>query len=490
MSIAIVGAGPVGIYFTKLCLDKGYKVTLIESGSLYEESSHLDRKKYIFRTPSAIPEGVHKIGGGSTQWRGRISEFLPEDFSKVFFGQEFNWPFNKSELNHHYKKLYKFLNVGEFSDSEIIDKFFKYESLMMPDNLKLRIFRFCKTDAFVSLYNSFKDHPNLEILTNYFCHKIQRDIVNKTLSLELIPENSNSIFREFDKIIIACGTLQTTALLERSTEIFNKIDNLVLGKYLIEHLEGYIGTVTVKKSDEKSILKKLSLNADNLAISNYGGIGVAISLKNIDFRNQLNVQYEFRNLMPKPYLFAKIKNYHVYSKVPKLINFLLIVEKLIKFAFRKYKKIFDAVFRLNRYSIYIKSEEVPNVNSTLYLDVNSSKNLVYSHRINNETYTLLQENIYNFKKVFNKFFDANFRLYKEMDDLHSLRDFFGANWHPMGTAKMGLNSLNSVCNSDLQVHGFDNLFLLSGAVFPSGSNTNPTFTVLALANRLIESDYF
>ena len=37
---------------------------------------------------------------------------------------------------------------------------------------------------------------------------------------------------------------------------------------------------------------------------------------------------------------------------------------------------------------------------------------------------------------------------------------------------------------------FNNLFLLSAAVFPTGSNTNPTFTVLALAKRLIESDHF
>jgi len=85
-----VGAGPVGIYSANLCIEKGYRVTLIESGDLNEESSNLSRKKYIFHSPSAIPEGVHKIGGGSTQWRGRISEFLPEDFYKTYSGQELN----------------------------------------------------------------------------------------------------------------------------------------------------------------------------------------------------------------------------------------------------------------------------------------------------------------------------------------------------------------------------------------------------------------
>jgi flavin-dependent dehydrogenase len=140
MNIAIVGAGPVGIYFAKLCIDKGYEVTLIESGNLNEESSHLSREKYVFLSPSAIPEGVHKIGGGSTQWRGRISEFLPEDFCKTYSGQEFNWPFDKTELDRHYKKLYRFLNVGEFSDSEMVDKYFNNESRKLPSDFMLRIF--------------------------------------------------------------------------------------------------------------------------------------------------------------------------------------------------------------------------------------------------------------------------------------------------------------------------------------------------------------
>jgi hypothetical protein len=490
MNIAIVGAGPVGIYFAKLCIDKGYKVTIIESGNLNEESSHLNRKKYVFLSPSAIPEGVHKIGGGSTQWRGRISEFLPEDFCKTYSEQKFNWPFEKTELNRHYKKLYKFLNVGELSDSEMADKYFNDESRKIPSDFVLRIFRFCKADSFISLYNSIKNHPSLEILDNHFCNKINNSAMNNFLSLELIPESSKSILRNFDKIAITCGTLQSTALLERSKEVFKKTENLVLGKYLIEHLEGYIGTVKVKNSNEKSLFKRLSLDENNIAISDYDGIGVALSLRDIDSIDQLNVQYEFRKLMPKPYIFAKAKNNDIYSNVRALISALFITERMIKFVFRKSQHIIDALLRIDRYSIYIKSEEVPFIDSTLSLDFNSGSKLAYSHKISSQTFELLQENINNFKKSFNDSFDADLNLYKETQDLGSFRDFFGPNWHPMGTAKMGLESSNSICNSNLQIHGIDNLYLLSGAVFPSGSNTNPTFTVLALASRLIESDHF
>ena len=284
--------------------------------------------------------------------------------------------------------------------------------------------------------------------------------------------------------------MQTTALLERSKEVFRKLTNLVLGKYLTEHLEGYVGTVIVKKSDEKFLFKKLSLNENNIAISDYDGIGVALSLKNVDFIDQLNVQYEFRKLMPKPYFFAKVKNICIYSKIPTLIRILLITERIIKFAFRKVRRMIDTILRINRYSVYIKSEEVPFINSSLHLDINSCKDLVYSHKVSGKTFELLRKNINDFQKSFNMAFDANLKLYREIQDPYSLQDFFGPNWHPMGTAKMGLESSSSICDSNLQVHGVDNLYLISGAVFPTGSNTNPTFTVLALANRLVESDHF
>ena len=92
-------------------------------------------------------------------------------------------------------------------------------------------------------------------LLNYFCNKINNSAIDNILSLELIPESSKPILRNFDKIAITWGTLQSTALLERSKEVFKKSENLILGKYLTEHLEGYIGTVKVKKSNENPILR-------------------------------------------------------------------------------------------------------------------------------------------------------------------------------------------------------------------------------------------
>jgi choline dehydrogenase-like flavoprotein len=56
--------------------------------------------------------------------------------------------------------------------------------------------------------------------------------------------------------------------------------------------------------------------------------------------------------------------------------------------------------------------------------------------------------------------------------------------HPMGTCKMGSSDTDSVVDRDLRVHGTDDLYVCSSAVFPTAGAANPTLTIAALAHRL------
>ena len=66
------------------------------------------------------------------------------------------------------------------------------------------------------------------------------------------------------------------------------------------------------------------------------------------------------------------------------------------------------------------------------------------------------------------------KVYDLMEDMN----------HPMGGAPMHNQSDKSVVNKNLELIKCPNIFLCSAAVFPSGSHSNPTMTVLALADRL------
>jgi choline dehydrogenase-like flavoprotein len=58
--------------------------------------------------------------------------------------------------------------------------------------------------------------------------------------------------------------------------------------------------------------------------------------------------------------------------------------------------------------------------------------------------------------------------------------------HAMGGACMGLDPRRSVVDRELRVHGLQNLFVASAAVFPDGSPQLPTLPLMALSMRLAE----
>ena len=54
----------------------------------------------------------------------------------------------------------------------------------------------------------------------------------------------------------------------------------------------------------------------------------------------------------------------------------------------------------------------------------------------------------------------------------------------MGGALMHFDEAKRVVDSNLEVLGYKGLYLCSTAIFPSGSHSNPTMTLLAFADRL------
>ena len=492
MSTIVIGAGPVGIFFTKLLLDKGTKVTLIESGGIKGESNLLKRDKYIFETESALPPGVHRIGGGSTKWRGRLSEFLDNDFHRVSETGEKVWPFDKNELVRHYNKVYNFLGAGNLTDEQIIGKFFLNETNSLPSDLYLRSFRYCKPDFFVNLFECYRTNPNLTLVTEHFCTEINANSNSNQFSVGLISANAEKKTISADKVVITCGALQTAALLQRSKQLLQQNCQKFLGVGLMEHAEGYVGNIVVTDRNEIEFFTKICNDINNKALDVMDGIGVAISLVNRDddLNAQINSQFEIRNSMPQPYYLARISKDINSSILLNTIYVFLFIEKTFNYILRNLRKVLDCVSSKKRFSIYLKAEELSFNESTVKISLDSPSVVIYNHRINEETYRLILKSIQKFSKIFEYNFQAKLRLYSGIEAITKERKFFGANWHPMGTTRLGKDPNKSVCNEHLQVHGVPNLFLLSASVFPSGSNGNPTFTALALANRLSESFHF
>ncbi|MBI2061706.1 MAG: GMC family oxidoreductase [Nitrospirae bacterium] len=80
---------------------------------------------------------------------------------------------------------------------------------------------------------------------------------------------------------------------------------------------------------------------------------------------------------------------------------------------------------------------------------------------------------------------------RSMDDLKAIesmpikRRLLGMiAFHPMGTCQMGADPRRSVVDPNLKAHGYENLYVSDGSIFPTSLSVNPQITIMAFASRL------
>ena len=59
--------------------------------------------------------------------------------------------------------------------------------------------------------------------------------------------------------------------------------------------------------------------------------------------------------------------------------------------------------------------------------------------------------------------------------------------HQHGTARMGNDPATSVLDRDCRAHDIDNLYIVDGSPFPTGTGANPTLTIMANAWRVAQT---
>jgi choline dehydrogenase-like flavoprotein len=68
--------------------------------------------------------------------------------------------------------------------------------------------------------------------------------------------------------------------------------------------------------------------------------------------------------------------------------------------------------------------------------------------------------------------------------LQTIKAFARDGYHQLGGAVMSPDPARGVVDTECRAHGVENLYVVSGSVFPSGSQANPTLTIVALSRRL------
>lgn len=435
---------------------------------------------------------VLTYGGSTIHWGGWSFRLKPEDFElKTRTGECLDWPFGYAVLEPFYTRAEKYIGVsGDSADPTVWRSqdypfpAFPYtlEDKPLADALKALEIEFshlpiarhgvtnttskqapcqttgtCKYCPFGARYAAtnflndmvqWNDYPNFEVRTETVVDALLMGAKNRVTGVQVrrregAVETSEII--EASQVVVAAGAIESAKLLQRSTSsdwptgVGNASDQV--GRYLVTHpyfnFKGTISTNPDKLQKEMDFPTLVSRHFDSIAEQKAGKFILVNPPDSFD----PGLVGKMRKGLDRAALDRELLGQQVIS-----------IQGMLE------------VF--GRATNSVSNSPEKNRLGMLQSSVNYTKDAGFDGRMDK-----IQVQV---EAIFGKMSVAS--LGKPT-----------ISWradHAGSTCRMGTDPAVSVVDSDLKVHGVDNLYVCSNGVFPNIGAVNPTLTLTALAIRL------
>jgi hypothetical protein len=408
--------------------DKNYKINNYHNPYIAEFSENY------------LPLFSNKIGGNSALWHNKIYLLTKDEFD------ESKWKFKYNILKKFSEDLAKELNINH-------------------DNFKIEKNKINFSQSYRSNINNVYDYLRINELKNTHVYKNSSPIKilfkNKIANQVIVKsiDKKKDIKININKSIIFCaGGLGNPHLLlnllERGETLvnikdhphikigrLNKINNFIeFGKYFITN-----------KNIEKNIFIKNKLFS-GIQLSTFSAHDKILNLKKI-FIRQDNLIYKFLTifLIANTFIFYKL-----YYYIQKKIN--------------RFNYCFEFFFSQN--------------NNNNCINLNNKITDKFGLRKINITWktSAVEKKYYNI--IINKFFRVNGILNKKKESFNESNIYVGL--HPSCSTPISNKKKSLSVDKNLKVLDYKNIYVCGSSVFPENGFTNPTWTIMVLANRLAQ----
>jgi choline dehydrogenase-like flavoprotein len=263
----------------------------------------------------------------------------------------------------------------------------------------------------------------------------------------------------------------------------------VVGAGFYDHPKGVLCEVAKFDSKKLEVFFEKSIDQDRsyLAISLTGSVRRAQSLLHPYIRLQPEYPWDNNNTFMK---LMDVRNRFTGKarRVSEKISFSSKIKDnivgVIFFIWFHYLKVFSREVKYSKVKMYAHLDLRPMVGNRITLSDRFDDFGCELPQINLEIPDLeIKSLAYLYMSIKNYFNEEGIAQLGDVSeaDIRS-RVCFEASHH-MGATRMGSDPLVSVVNSELQVHGIDNLSVVGTSVMPTGGNVNPTYTAVALTIR-------
>lgn len=460
--IVIIGAGLGGSFLAASLVDY-FDVIMIDICDL--PPSYKDRLYDLGKPAITYPTIDSGKGGTSKLWHNALMEID----SKVF---DSCWPFPKSELDIYYDKAY--LSLIGTSKIEIIKK---------SSHLKNKLKKIGFIDKYLTQTMVFPKKRINAFYSNNLNSKIKfykgevvsfnvNDDKSTIESLVVKIEDNVNIGIKGDIYVLCAGGIGTPVLLQAlSQKIYNKyLSNA--GKNYEDHLMAYVGEIELSRPLYKLINYPVLFNRKK----GYIRIPVSLFFDNIQISIQFRPAYQLKTAKPREKVKSMITSMRNNPLQPK--NYLNIISNLDDFI-EILSFAFGLHFPTKKYTLLLVTQHPSVKDLAIWNDVQSKK-IIRNWKIENDFLDSLNDSI---AKIIHDLGDMviAYNMFPKWRE-----NLFSASHHS-GTAKMGKESENCVCDLNGKVFGVDNLYISDGSTLPGSGCANTGLTIVALSYRL--SDY-
>jgi len=445
--VVIVGSGPVGLSLARE-LAKNAEVTLIESGGLCNDAAH---QELLTGECSGIPyplteTRVRQFGGSSALWAGYCAQFDAHDFMERPWIEGSGWPFPIEEVTRFYPAASCALNIQNLEfDAEEIAHRAGAELPFSSGMLVPTVWRFGKPiQRFGESMHEELDVSDITTLLHTNVVEVLLDASHsRARALRLRTLNKREGVLKAELVILACGGIETPRLLLNSCQQMPMgagNTNGLVGCYFMEH-------------PHRTVLP--------------------LRLTDVDFYSGWTSRGVFDDL--HEFMFC-IGTSPTFQKAQQALNTRAHI-------FRTPQMALDGPPAMGMFM-----EQAPNPESRVMLDGSIDALGMRRTRLHWQLDALDHHSFaYNANALAHEIERIGAGVMTaEVDPLRCAQEPVLHSNHHLGTTRMSDTSETGVVNRDCRMHEIDNIYIMSGSVFPTVSWANPTLTLMALTYRLAD----
>ncbi len=492
--VCIIGAGAAGILLAVELARAGKRIVVLEGGGPDVEDASQDA--YRSEVSGLRHNGIHEgrfrsLGGSTTRWGGQILELDPIDFEHRSWISGSGWPLPKDALTPYYARAIDLEGLGQATLDD--DAVWREIGMASPHFANFETFfsRWCPETNFARLHGAaLRDDPHIDVWlhANAASPVMQdgrvRGIVAKTLT------GKSHTFAAHSFVWCMGGIESSRFFLQPELNGMPWHRSGLLGKHFQDHLIASAATLQV--TDRKRLLDAFAnvfsrgykyhpkIRLSPAEQEKYGTLNVAAL---IFFQTEsANAEAELKSTAKK-LLRGK------FSEVTgsDLSFFVRNAPLLARQSWAYTVKHRAYVPPDARIELGIHCEQPPETTSSIQLSSERDELGMFRTRLE---WNISDLELHSIRTCVGVATDALKDIAHVVPDPDLATEKFrykcGDGYHHMGGMRMAASPQDGVVDLNLKLHGIENGYVCSSAVFPCSGFSNPTHTVLALAVRLAD----